>query len=62
MHIATGARAVLKILGNNVNEILFVLGSSAVIVGVWQIHEASAWIVGGVGMVYLALLGARKAG
>lgn len=62
MRIATGAKAVLKTLGGNVNEILFVLGSASVIVGVWQIHEASAWIVGGVGLVYLALLGARKAG
>jgi thiosulfate reductase cytochrome b subunit len=62
MRIATGARAAIKALGNNVNEILFLVGSSAVLVGVWQIHEASAWIVGGVGLVYLALLGARKAG
>lgn len=60
MRIANGVKAILKVIG--VNEILFVLGSSAVVAGVWQIHPATAWIVGGLELIWLGLNGARKAG
>jgi hypothetical protein len=62
MRIAIGAKAIFKALSNNVNEILFILGSSAAVFGVWQIHPATAWVVGGLELVWLALIGARKAG
>lgn len=53
-------KAIANIVG--IPEILFVAGFSLVFVGLWWLLPASALVVGGLALVVLALLGARKAG
>ena len=37
--------------------VVFLLGCAAMLFGVWQIHRPSAWIIGGLLLIFGAVLG-----